>query len=290
LEETAHRNTFTAGSWPGFSNALMLTGDQSFIGVLRRQLDNIYAQKKVLDGKTLLPQMYGDARGYKENGSPNWYHYTGNLFHDRLTEIYFWSMDRKDLERIPKEGWVGFLEGQNPDYPAQALQADLDRVRRTMREIERDSTTPDTRLADYLLGLNPAVTGSLTNLTMGAYLAGNIWSLHSRFRYFDPVARRTGLPEDVGALVEKLEADAATLTLVNINNIDARTVIVQAGAYGEHRFDSVEIAGKAQAISGPLVSVRLEPGCGARLRFRMARYVNPPTLAQPWDRGWFAKN
>ena len=30
---------------------------------------------------------------------------------DRLTEIYIWSIDRKDLERVPaKEGWIGFLE------------------------------------------------------------------------------------------------------------------------------------------------------------------------------------
>ena len=68
LEETASRNTFTAGAWPGFANALMLTGDQSFVGVLRRQMDNIYAQKKVENGKTLLPQMYGDPKGYHENG------------------------------------------------------------------------------------------------------------------------------------------------------------------------------------------------------------------------------
>ena len=290
LEEIAHRNTFTAGSWPGFSNALMLTGDQSFVGVLRKQLDNIYAQKKTVDGKVQLPQMYGDPKGYKENGAPSWYHYTGNLFQDRLLEIYLWSMDRRDLERIPKQGWLGFLEGQNADYPVRALQADLDRVRRAMREIETDATTPDTRLADYLMGFNPAVTGSLTNLTMGAHLAGNIWSLHSRFRYFDPVRQRAGLPEDVGALVEKLDADGATLTLVNVNAVDPRMVVVQAGGYGEHRFESVEIGGKVQPVQGPVLNVRLEPGAGARLRFRMARYVNPPTLAQPWDRGWFSRS
>ena len=62
---------------------------------------------------------------------------------------------------------------------------------------------------------------------------------------------------------------------------------MQAGGYGEHRFDSVEVNGKTQTIAGPLLNVRLEPGAGARLRFHMARYVNPPTLAQPWDRGWF---
>jgi hypothetical protein len=288
LEETAHRNTFTAGAWPGFGNALMLTGDQSFVGVLRRQLDNIYAQKKVVDGKTLLPQMYGDPKGYHEKGAPSWYHYTGNLYQDKLAEIYFWSMDRKDLERVPIRGWVAFLEGKDPEHPVKALQADLERVRKTVRQIETDPTTPDTRLADYLQDLNPAETDTLANLTLGAYFSnGRIWSLHSRFRYFDPVRRRAGLPEDVGALVEKLEADGATLTLVNVDPVEARTVVVQAGGYGEHRFDSVEVNGKTQTVAGPLLNVRLEPGSGARLRFRMARYVNPPTLAHPWDRGWF---
>jgi len=289
LEEIAHRNTFTAGSWPGFANALLATGDQAFVGVLRRQMDNIYAQKKVENGRTLLPQMYGDPKGYKTNGAPGWYHYTGNLHTDRLTEIYFWSMDRKDLERLPKQGFVGFLEGQNAGYPEKALQAELGRVRQMVQEIETDETTADTRLADYLMGLNPAATTALTNLTMGAYLAGNIWSLHARFRYFDPAEKRAGLPQDVAALVEKLEADAATLTLVNTGAVNAKTVIVQAGGYGEHRFESVELGGKAQAVNGPLLTVRLEPGSGATLRFRMARYVNPPTLAMPWDRGWFAK-
>jgi hypothetical protein len=289
IEEIAHRNTFSAGSWPGFANALLATGNQAYIGVLRRQMDNIYAQKKVEGGKTLLPQMYGDPRGYKHDGPPQWYHYTGNLFTDRLAEIYFWSMDRRDLERVPKQGFVGFLEGQNPGYPEKALQADLERVRRAVHSIETDQTTPDTRLADYLMGLNPAATTALTNLTMGAYLAGNIWSLHARFRYFDPAEKRAGLPEDVAALVEKLEAGAATLKLVNVSAAQPRTVIVQAGGYGEHRFESVEVDGKTQPINGPLLTVRLEPGAGATLRFRMARYVHPPTLAHPWDRAWFAK-
>jgi hypothetical protein len=290
IDQIVHRNTFTAGSWPGFANALLLTGDQSFAGVLRRQMDNIYAQKKVLDGKTLLPQMYGDPSGYKGSSAPSWYQFTGNLFQDRLTEIYFLSMDRKDLERIPIRGWLAFLEGKDADYPVKALQTDLEHVRKSIKAIDADATTPDTRLADYLQELNPAATMALTNLTTGAYLAGNIWSLHSRFRYFDPVRRRAGLPEDVGALVEKLDAQAATLVLVNLDPVEARTVIVQAGAYGEHRFESVEVNGSTRPVAGPLVALRLEPGSGARMQFRMARYVNPPTLAHPWDRGWFGSN
>ena len=51
IEKIAHRNYFTAGSWPGFGNALLVTGDQGYVDVLRRQMDNIYAQKKVENGK-----------------------------------------------------------------------------------------------------------------------------------------------------------------------------------------------------------------------------------------------
>lgn len=290
IERIAHRNYVTAGAWPGFGNALLLTGDQGYVDVLRRQMDNIYAQKKVVNGSVLLPQMYGDPRGYKYEGQAGWYHWTENLFADRLTEIYLWSMNRKDLERIPIEDWIAYLESRNPDYPEKALRADFAQIRRKMEQIRDDQTTPDTRLADYLLGFNPAATDTLVNLMLGGYFAhGRIWTLHSRFRYFDPARRRAGPPEDVAALVEKLGADSATLTLVNVNPIEARLVLVQAGGYGEHNFETVTVNGRTTAAGGPLLAVRLEPGCGARLIFRMTRYSNQPTLAHPWDRGWYGK-
>jgi hypothetical protein len=291
IEKIAHRNYFVHATWPGFANGLLLTGNQAYVDVLRRQMDNIYAQKKVVDGKVLLPQMYGDPKGYKHNGKPEWYHYTPNGWTDRLTEIYLWSMDRKDLDRVPKEGWVGFLEGKDPEYPVKALQNDLSRVRRTVQMIREDPTTADTRLADYLLDLNPAETDALANLTMGAYFPrGRIWALHARFRYFDPVRQRAGLPEDIGALVEKLGADSATLTLVNTNPVEARTVVVQAGGYGEHQFDAATVDGNATTIGAPYVTVRLEPGAGSRIDFKMTRYKNQPTVALPWDRGWYSAN
>ena len=289
IEKIAHRNTVTAGSWPGFSNAYLLTGDTSYIDVLRKQTDLIYAQKKIVDGKITLPTMYGDPRGYKYNGKPEWYQWRANQPIDRLTEIYLWSMDRKDLERIPIEGWIGFLEGKDPGYPERALQKDFAAIRRKIQMINEDQTTPDTRLADYLQGLNPAQTNALSNLMLGGYFAGNIWTLHSRVRYFDPVARRSGVPEGVAALVEKMSSDSVTLTLVNVNQTQARPVLVQAGGYGEHQFDSVTVNGKTTRIDHPYVTVSLEPGSGSRLTFRMSRYVNQPTLAQPWDRGWMVK-
>jgi hypothetical protein len=308
LGAIAHRNYFTAGSWPGFSNALLLSGDQSFVQILRRQMENIYAQKKVENGRTLLPQMYGDPRGYKYDGPPQWYQYTTQLNTDRLFEIYLWSMDRRDLEHVPVaasydpepergdgysepdrgSAWLGYLEGKLPDFPEKALRADLERVRQKAEMIRTDQTAADSRLADYLLDLNPATTNGLVNLALGGYFSrGRIWVLHSRFRYFDPVQRRAGLPEDVGALVEKLAADAATLTLVNLNPLEAREVVVQAGGYGEHRFDGVVVNGVAKQFAAPVFTVRLEPGAGARIECRMTRYANVPTFAFPWDRTWY---
>jgi hypothetical protein len=308
LGAIAHRNYFTAGSWPGFSNALLLSGDQSFVQVLRRQMDNIYAHKRVENGKILLPQMYGDPRGYKFDGSPEWYHYTGQLHEDRLLEIYLWSMDRKDLGRVPVAGtfdpasearggyteadrgseWLAFLEGKLPDFPEKALQADLARVRRKMEMIRTDDTTSDSRLADYLLELNPATTNGLVNLALGGYFPrGRIWVLHSRFRYFDPLRRRAGLPEDVAALVESLAPDSATVILVNVNPVDAREIVVQGGAYGEHRFEAVTAEGRTRRFSSPVFRLRLDPGTGARIECRMTRYANRPTFAFPWDRGWY---
>ena len=292
LQQIAHRNYFTAASWAGFSNALLLTGDQSYVDVLRKQLDLIYEHKKVENGKTLLPQMYGDPRGYKYNGKPEFYQYTGNLFSDRLTEIYLWSMDRKDLERVPtEEGWIGFLEGNAPDYPTRAMAADFEHIRERVERIRNDPTSPDTRLADFLLRVVPATTETLTRLTLGGYFAGGrIWVLNSRLRYFDPERRRSGLPRDVAALVEKLSADSVTVTLVNVNQIEARDVQVQAGGYGEHEFTGVRHNGKSQELDAPYVTVHLEPGTGAQLEFKMRRYANHPTLAQPWNRGWLVKN
>jgi hypothetical protein len=284
IAQMSHRNYFVHGSWPGFGNAYLLTGDPSFIATLRRQMDNIYAQKKVEGGKVLLPQMYGDPRGYQFDGKPTWYHYTDNLFTDRLTEIYLWSMDRRDLERVPKTGWIGFLEGADPAYPEKALRHELDDMKKTLAEIAADPTKPETRLADYLLELNPARTLALTNLMLGGTFAGRIWTLHARVRYFDPRARRAGVPEDVAALVEKLTADQVTLTLVNTSATQARAVIVQAGAYAEHRIVSATVNGKNVDVGGSTLTVSLAPGSGGRVVLTLKRYANPPTFAFPWDR------
>ena len=287
IDQIASRNTVTAGSWPGFGNAYLVSnGDPGFMATLRKQMDNLYSQKKVVNGRTTIPQMYGDPRGYKHTGREEWYGWSPNLHVNRLTEIYTWSMDRKDLDRIPVEGWIAYLEGKDPAFPEQALRADLENVRQNVQEMEEDDTSADTRLADYMMGFNPASTDALAKLTMGAYLSGNIWSLHARVRYFDPVKQRAGLPEDVAALVEKLTADSVTLTLVNTNHVESRSVIVQGGAYAEHQILTAAAGSQIATVNAPYLPVRLSPGSGDRITLQVKRYLNAPTLQYPWARGW----
>jgi hypothetical protein len=148
-----------------------------------------------------------------------------------------------------------------------------------------DPTTPDTRLSDDPMVYNPCSVTSLIHLTLGG-IRPLYWGgvLHCRVRYFDPERRRAGLPADVAALVEQLSSDATVLTLVNINPVEPRTLILQAGGYGEHQFTRVAHSGRETAVEAPCLTVRLEPGAGAQLALGVQRYVNPPTLAHPWDR------
>ena len=159
-------------------------------------------------------------------------------------------------------------------------------MRDRVEKMHNDPTTPGTRLADWPLRMTPAQTDALTNLMLGGYFAsGRIWMLHSRLRYFDPESRRAGAPEHLGALVEKLEDDGVTVTLVNTDPVNPLSVIVQAGAYAEHQFVAATVDGDTVTIDQPYISVRIEPGCGSRIAFKMKRYANQPSLAFPWQRG-----
>lgn len=287
LQEIAHRNYFTAASFQGFANGLLLTGDQGYIDVLRKQMDLILGAAKTEDGRTLLPTMYGDPRGYGFDGAPAFYRHLPVTYSDRLAEIYLWSMDEADLARVPlaDEPWIAYLQGTNPDYPERAMRADFEHIRGRLALMRADETTAGTRLADYLLGIMPAVTDTLSELTGGGYFAGGrIWVLHSRLRYFDPERHRAGLPEDVAALVHALSDDSVSVTLVNLNQAQAREVVVQAGGYAEHQFTRLEGAGEPRDLDTTAFTVRLAPGAGQRLDLRMRRYANQPNLSFPWSR------
>jgi len=269
----AHRNGHYLGFY-GFMNAYLLTGDDGFLDPWRRQIDRINSYSKVVDGKVMYPHMHGDK---------GWYNYTPEKYQHGAPEIYFLSMKAVDKERVRDNPWIAYLDGKNPGYPEQILRQDVARIRERVESMRKDPTTPDTRLADDPLAYNPASVTSLVELALGGLPPRNRGVLlNCRLRYFDPANRRAGLPPDVAALVEKMDADSVTVTLVNTSPVSARTVVVQGGAYGEHQIVDVVVNGKLARITGPSFSVRLEPGCGSRLVLTARRYANLPTLAFPF--------
>jgi hypothetical protein len=106
--------------------------------------------------------------------------------------------------------------------------------------------------------------------------SGNI--LHARLLYYDPARSRVGLPADVGALVEKVGPDSVRVRLVNLDPVEARSVVVQAGAYGEHRFGAVRSQAGTTVVNAERFEVRLAPGSGGALDVSMELFVNPPRL------------
>ena len=91
--------------------------------------------------------------------------------------------------------------------------------------------------------------------------------------------------------------------LVNLSPFAERSVIVQAGGFGEHQIEAVTFDARASDYPGshhayappPLqterqtvrvddkwLRVTLPPATEARLVLQVARHVNEPSYAQPW--------
>ena len=75
-----------------------------------------------------------------------------------------------------------------------------------------------------------------------------------------------------------------TVTLVNTSPSAARELIIQAGAYGEHRVSKVSIGKALALVDAPFFRVEMDPGCGAKLTVLNDRYAEQPTMKFPWDR------
>ena len=267
-----------------FMSAYLVTGDDKYLDVWRKQADVINAQKKVVDGKVSTPRMYGD------NG---WYGYVPGLYNLSFGDIYFLSMKPSDRARAADEPWLLYLEGKNPSFPVEALRKDLAEVREAAQRLRVDTTTPDTRLADTMMDENPVQVRALIHtMEGGIHIARPGWSRtspglggaphYARLRYFDPVRQRAGMPEDVGALVDSMTPTATSVTLVNTDLDEERVVTIQGGAYGEHQILSISDGKQTQSVGDRAVTVRLAPGSGARLTVQLKRFANQPTLDFPW--------
>jgi hypothetical protein len=260
----------------GFSNATLVTGDMKYADAWRSMIGAVNSHARTVAGGSEYPSMYG---------ADGWYGWQAEPWSVGALEVWYWSMRPEDRARVKNNSWLAFLEGKNPAHPETALQTDLESLAKKLAAMRADQTRPEQRLADNMLDLNPASTESLVRLMFGGLIPGRDGGLlNARLRYFDPDRRRAGIPEDLAALISELSDRATVLTLVNTSTDRPRTVIVQAGGYGEHQIASVDVNGRTSPVNDRAFTVRVAPGAGATLRLTMRRYANRPTAVFPWDR------
>ena len=264
------RNYFIRGPRIGFGIGVLLTGDLSFMEPLRKQIANLYAAKKTVDGKILLPRKHGD-QGF--------YGHTANHLMDVQRDVYLATFDRQALEGISEDPWIRYLDGKHPAYPLQALSADIETVRARVAAMREDASVDYERPSDHTQRFNPAVTSTLVRLALGGNepgRAGNV--LQSRLFYYDPARSRAGMPESVAALVDQVGPDHVRVRLANIDQAESKRVILQAGAYAQHRFESVSHQGSVVPVNGDRLEVRLSPGATGRVEIRMDVFANRPRI------------
>ncbi|MGC9349711.1 MAG: hypothetical protein ACP5JG_16350 [Anaerolineae bacterium] len=281
-------------------NSMLLTGDPSWLDLHRSQNDVLWDRRKDEDGVTLVPYRHSDS-GWLDYRPMQARHYA---------HVYFMTRDPEDLARVKNrfpnreawysapprfgksghfwpERWFGYMLGENPDFPDQVLEHTYDCMQQRLDKIDNDDwKNLESWDVHHWQDLNPVVPEGLIQMAMGTPAAvyhGGL--LQATVRYFDPVRERPGLPKDVAALVEAIEPDGFTLSLVNTNPLAGREVLVQAGSFGEHVFRTVSTAdGEAipVTVDDKVFRVTLGPWSQVRLYVKMDRFVNQPTYAFPW--------
>jgi len=292
----AHRAYHTRTPF-SFANGVLMTGNADYVSLFRRMIDNVNSHATVQDGKTLYPHMYGrldrlekikngeSLAGLPETGPEGWYEYRASKFAPSAFALWYWTHDQSALDLLDHvPPWVDFINGSDPTFPERALEADLEALRQKVEGFRADLRSPDTTMSDDMNHFNPATIGALTQLMLGGIPTGrDVHALHAQLRYFDPVRRRAGLPEQVAALVDGMTAGGVTVQLVNLDPVDAHSVVVQGGAYNEHRLTHVRDSdGGEHNPQGVPFAVRLAPGAAIHLTISMDRYANPPTFSFPW--------
>tara|TARA_B100000809_G_scaffold198112_1_gene197857 strand:+ start:271 stop:687 length:417 start_codon:yes stop_codon:yes gene_type:complete len=89
------------------------------------------------------------------------------------------------------------------------------------------------------------------------------------------------LPSDVSALVDQIQVknpqkESFRLQLINLSPIHCRKIYLQAGTFGQHNFDQMEIGQTTHSIDSKWSEVRLPPATSIEMRISLARFVNTP--------------
>jgi hypothetical protein len=275
-------------------NAVLLSGDMRYLEIPRGQLDRMIELGREEEGRLLVPHRHTDA---------GWTAYRP-LSAEYPLQLWYLSQDPKDRERLsrfpertsawrevrPGRGkgddihiapWHCYLQGENPEYPRRIMEAQWEEIARRMERMAADDGDPETWDVHHWQEINPVHTEALVQLTCGGpqviYHGG---LLHVRLRAFDPEHGRPGLPSDVAALVHALDAESVTVTLVNTSPLRPRRVLLQAGAFGEHRFtdatDRFAETPTPTEVNGRRLDVLLPPGRAVDLKLGMRRFANRP--------------
>ncbi|HEU0206094.1 MAG TPA: hypothetical protein VFQ74_05310 [Pseudolysinimonas sp.] len=303
-------------------NALLLTGDPSHLALARQQLDANFDLGHEENGQWVVPNKHFDS-GWTDYGEQNplhaihlWSRSLAEEDRERVERVRrgaAWTEARSPIVpfstkhfNVNTPAWYAYITGDNPGYPERALEANAALIEQQLRRMRSSDGDPagfdsihyidghtealDLQIDGYAIHiwqeLSPVYFESLIQTMWGAPMHTSHGGLqHATVRYYDAVAQRPGLPADVGALVTAVEPDVVELELVNLDPTTGRSVVIQAGSFGEHLFGAVMQDGEtALTVDGKWVQVDLGPGAGASLRLSMERYVNQPSYETPWSR------
>ncbi|WP_185072369.1 hypothetical protein [Nonomuraea jabiensis] len=316
-------------------NAHLLTGDDAALAIGRDPLEIVY-DKAVQAGVTetemsisdrwlaelgdeagkptmLVPNRHDDGGWFDfqppQLGLPVWLWHASLAGDDaerldrlRAASGYDWARVRpfRNKEEAGHEApWLEFLRGANPGFPEAMLSTALGQVQRRMALIDADHEDLSAVHVHHWQRLNPVLTEALLQLVTGTpQVLYNGGLLPTRLAYFDADRHRPGLPRDVAALVDSVRPGGTRVELVNLGLTHTRRVVLQAGAFGEHRIDRAVVTradegypGDPRAyttppiteserevtVDGPRLVVELPPGRRIRLDLHTTARVRTPS-------------
>lgn len=281
--------------------ATLLTGDTRWANLPRSQMALLRGEGELRDGVYFVPTRH-DERGWHQFIREPAYPYLQMWFISQ-DEIDWQELERLAEAEIRTAGslrtadlkWGYQVRGKMPDfgeYARRIFEESIAEVVRRLEPILGEQGDPETWPDNKWLALNPVnvdtSVASLVQLSLGGlhvHRRGEM--LHSQVRYFDGVRQRAGLPPDVAAIVTRIESEWIEVEVVNLSVFETRQLIIQAGAYGEHRFRSVAYQqGAVESnvrLDAPAFAVDLAPGSGSTLKIQIERYVNQSSYAHPWS-------
>ncbi len=205
--------------------------------------------------------------------------------------------------------WFQFVQGHLPNYPVDILKANIELIKIQLRKMRSNTGNPrnwdsyDPATADEVVGLdlrvpgynihawqefNPVYFEGLGQMVFGGPMHISHGGLqHGKVRFFDGQKQRPGLPSGVAVIVDAISDSTISMQVANIDS-DERQLVIQAGTFGEHRFESVVITGADGAVQELNIGEKwfvldLVGGAVASLKFKISRYVNDPSYETPWS-------